>query len=102
MSNPKDKRMHPDDKRNMVIFFIACIALFFIYDRFISQPQMEAIKKSQEQALSVDPTVNSTVADKVVTRQEAATNGRRVQINSENLKGSLNMLSIIYLWWQKI
>ena len=36
--------MHPDDKRNLILFFAGCIALFLVYDIFIGQPHQEALK----------------------------------------------------------
>jgi YidC/Oxa1 family membrane protein insertase len=94
-SNFQDKKMHPDDKKNMVIFFVACVALFFLYDTFIYKPKMEALKVAQEQAElaanSPDTTVNGDAAPLSITREEALTGASRVTIESDTLSGSLNL-----------
>jgi hypothetical protein len=41
--NNKDE-MHPQDMRNMFIFFIAATILYFTYDAFILKPQAAQIK----------------------------------------------------------
>jgi len=90
MSNLENKKMHPDDKKNMIIFFIACLLLFFLYDKFISQPKMEQIRIAQEQA-ALNPVVDATVPTQL-SRDGAIKQSRRVTIESDNLSGSLNLI----------
>ncbi len=57
MMNDKDK-MHPDDRRNMIIFIIAAVCIWISFDRFILQPKMQAMVQArqaieQQAALSV-------------------------------------------------
>jgi YidC/Oxa1 family membrane protein insertase len=93
--NFQDNKMHKDDKKNMVIFFIACLALFFLYDRFIYAPKMEQIKETQEQMEMVAqnaPSINNS-APSIQTSNEilTETKSNRVQIQSDTLNGSLNL-----------
>ncbi len=89
MNNLDSKKMHPDDKRNMIVFFIACIVLFLLYDKFISQPTIERIKSAQEQA-ALNPVVE-TALNTPLSRDQAITQARRVTIETETLSGSLNL-----------
>jgi len=53
MNQNKDQ-MHPEDMRNLLIFFALAIILYFGYDLFIAKPQQEAMQKAksvQEQAI---------------------------------------------------
>lgn len=88
--NFQDKRMHKDDKKNMVIFFVACIGLFLLYDIFIYSPKMEKIKQAQEQA-ALNPTKNM-IGDAVsqdLSRDQAMAQSNRIKIQSETLSGSI-------------
>lgn len=87
--NFRDNRMHPDDKKNMVIFFVACVAMFLLYDQFIHKPQMAKIKATQEQA-ALNPA--PSVAPVAISREESVVGGNRVQIESDTLTGSLNLI----------
>jgi YidC/Oxa1 family membrane protein insertase len=87
--NFNDNRMHPDDKKNMVIFFAACVGLFLIYDIFIAQPQMEKLEQAKQLA-ATQPAIES-VTKQPITREEAVASGGRITINSDTLRGSLNL-----------
>ncbi|PCI01716.1 MAG: membrane protein insertase YidC [Alphaproteobacteria bacterium] len=92
--NYQDKRMHKDDKKNMLIFFVACVGLFFLYDTFIYKPKMEELKEAQEQSLidSKFAATHKNVAPvKNLSRGEALTTVSRVQIETETLSGSINL-----------
>ena len=86
-----NKQMHPDDKRNMIVFFVACIALLLVYDIFVNKPQIEKLKQAQEQAKINAPAVQE-VTVQTLSRDQAITGGSRVQIQSETLNGSLNLI----------
>jgi YidC/Oxa1 family membrane protein insertase len=87
--NFNDNRMHPDDKKNMVIFFAACVGLFLIYDIFIAQPQMEKLEQAKQLAAS-QPAIES-ITKQPITREEAVSSGGRITIDSDTLRGSLNL-----------
>jgi len=88
--NFNDNRMHPDDKKNMIVFFVACVGLFLLYETFIHQPQMERIKAAQERAAS-EPSLARAQMEPV-SRDEALSRGSRVTIESETITGSLNLI----------
>ena len=87
--NFQDNRMHPDDKRNMIVFFAICVLLYLLYDIFIHQPNMERIEKAKEQAaLQTQTQISQNL---IVSRDEALLQSRRVAIESKTLKGSLSL-----------
>jgi len=89
MNNLDNKKMHPDDKRNMIVFFIACLVLFFLYDKFISQPKMEEIRAAQEQA-ALNPVVESATLTQL-PREDALKISSRLTIETDTLSGSINL-----------
>ena len=60
MMNPnQNDKMHPEDVRNLIIFAICSIAIWFMYDTFILAPQTKAMKEArmaQEQLALTMPT----------------------------------------------
>jgi YidC/Oxa1 family membrane protein insertase len=86
--------MHKDDKKNMIIFFIACVGLFLLYDTFIYKPKMAEIQAAQEQA-AIDAELNrnspAASAPQKLSREDALGSGNRIQISSDTLTGSLSL-----------
>lgn len=88
MLNQKDQ-MHPEDRRNMLMFAVAALLVWFGYEHFFIQPRMEKIQQAykQEQALKdsgyVDTTALKTPRDAVLARSQ------RVAIENPLLKGSI-------------
>lgn len=95
--NFQDNRIHPEDKRNLIVFFALCVAVFFLYDIFIHQPRVEALKKAQEQAALQQ--LNAPSQPGGVTGGEAGTLDRtaaldlspRLTIDTGTLRGSINL-----------
>lgn len=40
-------QMHPDDRRNLVIFLIISLAMYFAFDHFVMKPKVEAMRAQQ-------------------------------------------------------
>lgn len=85
--------MHPDDKRNIIIFFVACVSLFLLYDIFIYKPKMEQIRAAQEQAEMAAQMAQTLVPSPVTaqSRPNVLQQNRRITINSDTVEGSLNL-----------
>ncbi|MBU6235794.1 MAG: membrane protein insertase YidC [Alphaproteobacteria bacterium] len=83
-------QMHPDDKRNLIIFFVACAIAFFAYDTFIHKPQMAALAARQqaEMAATAQAPLNGDAAAQV-TIAEALAASPRVVIDNPDLSGSI-------------
>ena len=45
--------MHPDDTRNLVIFIVASILIFFLFDKYVMQPRVDRIKEVQKQQVKL-------------------------------------------------
>jgi YidC/Oxa1 family membrane protein insertase len=86
--------MHPDDKRNMAIFAVACIVLFLAYDFLFYQPKMEAMRAAQEAArLNPTPALEQGTLNALPkTRDDAAAAGNRITIETDTVVGSLNTI----------
>lgn len=93
--NFQDNRIHPDDKRNLVIFFALCVAIFFLYDIFIHQPRVEQLKKAQEMA--AEQQLNAPSSPSVAAsggpqdRASILAQSQRVRIDTDTLAGSLSL-----------
>jgi len=92
----QDNRIHPEDKRNLVIFFALCVAIFFLYDIFIHQPRIEAMKKAQEQAAIAQTLALSSDVDSAVTapqsRETILIQNPRITVDTATLSGSLPLV----------
>lgn len=90
-NNPKD--MHPDDKKNLLVFFVITILLFFLFDNFIHKPQMaklqvEKARQAQLQAQKDLPEFQEAVEK---SRTDALSASSRVTIDAPELTGSLSL-----------
>lgn len=93
--NFQDNRIHPEDKRNLIIFFALCVAVFFLYDIFIHQPRVEAMKKAQEQAAIAQSVNAPSISDAVTTpqpRETVLTQNPRITVDTATLGGSLPLV----------
>lgn len=85
-------QMHPQDKRNLIIFIVVCFGLFFAYNQFIYKPRLEVLrqKHAAEKAVIDAPALNDAAAQVAapVTTDEARTAAPRIAIDSHTLHGS--------------
>ncbi|MEM6811381.1 MAG: membrane protein insertase YidC [Pseudomonadota bacterium] len=91
----QDDKMHPDDKRNLIIFGALSILLWLGYDHFILGPKMDQLNAARqaayEQALSQQQ--ESGLLEHVeVPRDQAIESADvpRISIENDLIKGSLN------------
>lgn len=106
MTNPtpdKKDSMHPEDMRNMIIFFVVAAILYFAYSTFVLAPQNEALKASQaikEQQIANGIVPSATQETKILPRAEAlkaaSTNAQaqRITIDNGALLGSFSTQGI--------
>jgi len=103
-------KMHPEDLRNLVIFGLISIVLWFAYTHFVLDPQkerMRAAQKVQQQAILEEQKNAGFVetaerpTEDIIAESEAS--GLRVEINSDHVFGSLNLIGarLDYLGLQK-
>lgn len=87
-------KMHPDDMRNLILFGIISIVLWFSYDHFILKPKLEKMRAAQEiaQEMAVEAQVQSGMTDDAERpRTEIISENRRVSIKSDKVFGSINL-----------
>lgn len=85
-------KMHPDDKRNMIVFFVMCALLFFAYDFFVGKPNAEARKAQQARIEAAQQQTAAATPDNDVgplTREEALSRSNRIAIDNPDLQGSI-------------
>lgn len=95
INNQPQGGMHPEDKRNLIVFFLCCIAAFVLYDIFIQQPHMKAVAEAQKieaakiQAAAVPTAANQEPA--VLPLKDAIAKSARIPIENPDLLGSINL-----------
>lgn len=95
--NPQNKdQMHPDDLRNLFIFCVLSVILYFAFDHFIQQPHRESIKRQQEatlqQSFQAPGLVNDAPQEQVLRpRTDILQDTGRVRIDNGKVKGSINL-----------
>jgi YidC/Oxa1 family membrane protein insertase len=90
----QNNKMHPDDMRNLILFGVISILLWFTYDHFVLAPKMEAMKAAQEVAKkeAVNLQNNSGMGiDVEVPREKAVSSGNRIQVDNNLIDGSINL-----------
>ena len=98
MHDPNNN-MHPEDRRNLLVFFAITIIIFLAYDMFIHQPQMrERRAAAQVQAelaarQAEMPQQDVTAASGPLTREQAlAVSDARLGFENAGVVGSINRI----------
>ncbi len=88
MMNQKDE-MHPEDKRNMVIFAVMALAVWLAYDHFLIRPKMEAARQAQEEAAARKSSgfVDTTTLKR--PREEVLAASARLPFQNRDVAGSI-------------
>lgn len=93
----KKDEMHPEDIRNMFIFFVLAALVYFSYDAFVLDPQREAIKAqneiNQEIKLAVESNNGGSAEAEAVARPRAEilSEARRVEFATNEIRGSIDL-----------
>ena len=98
-NNPNNKNtMHPEDMRNMFIFFAVAAILYFAYNFYVIGPQKEAMQQARQKQAELAANPQSPEAVKLaeiknpLKRDEALQNqaAQRIQIDNGEVHGSIN------------
>lgn len=88
--------MENQDKKNLVIFIVLVMTLYFFYDAYILKPKIDAYEEAQteiEETLSNDAVANiGAMSDFEAVerpRDEVIESAERLEINNGRIKGSL-------------
>lgn len=91
--NPKDQ-MHPDDRRNLIIFIVAALAIYMSFDHFVLKPKINAIRQEQLAAQGLlkqtGPGGEALVSEKIETRDQVVASGQRLKIDNGLIFGTLS------------
>lgn len=95
MNNPQNGSnnnggMHPEDKRNLVLFFALCLGAFFAYDHFIHKPKLRAVQAEQAR-IAAQQEAGSTASQIAAAQEAQAPKDVRISINNPDLEGSFNL-----------
>ena len=83
--------MHPDDRRNLIIFCAVTTAIFLLYNAFILAPQRAAreYQKKHEMEIVIDSLEATKVPELLRPRAEVLGDNPRVIIDSPTVRGSI-------------
>ena len=89
MNNKKDQ-MHPEDVKNLIIFLIASMAIWFLFNTFILNPktkEMKEAKKARAELLLKDPSLLEDV--KILPRAEVIAQEKRITFENAQVSGTI-------------
>ncbi len=93
MKQDKDK-MHPEDMRNLIVFALISIAIWFLYETYVLGPQTKALnqaKTARAELLLKDPKLLEPVV--ALTREEAVLKSavKRIPFTNKEVTGTINL-----------
>lgn len=90
MNNNKDQ-MHPQDSRNLIIFMLLSVALWFLYDTYVITPQTKAMKETQRARAELIEKEPELLTVKPLPRDEAIASTKRITLKNDELFGSISL-----------
>lgn len=93
--NPNDQ-MHPDDRRNLIIFIIAALCVYLSFDHFILQPKINAMRIEQMAAKGLGagttgPGSDAALTEKIGTRDQVVAAGPRIKVDNGSVFGTISL-----------
>lgn len=88
MKTTDPNNIHPQDMRNLFIFFLAAVIVYFLYTHMIIKPQQQALRESQKEYLQVEAQ-KPEAPTKMLPRDEALDESPRVSIENGVIYGSI-------------
>ncbi len=94
-NNQNPQGMHPQDLRNLIIFMICSVLLWFAFDRMVLKPHLEARQQAalaaQQKAKEAASAPGAELANKILPKAEVLAEGARVKIDNAQLTGSVSL-----------
>ncbi len=91
MMNDNKDQMHPQDSRNLIIFMLLSVALWFLYDTYVLTPQTQAMKQVQQARADLIEQEPELLTVKPLPRDEAVASTKRITLNNDELFGSISL-----------
>jgi YidC/Oxa1 family membrane protein insertase len=90
MKTRDPNNIHPEDMRNMFLFFVAALLVYFLYNNMIVKPQQEALRKASISALQVKTdAVTGLIEQQQRPRAEVMKESPRIAIDNGVIYGSI-------------
>lgn len=92
MNNNNQDGMHPEDMRNLIIFGVLSLVIWFLYETYILGPQAKALKAAKEaraELIVEDPKLLEPI--KLVSREEALSQTPRISFDNGEVFGTISL-----------
>lgn len=89
--NSPDGKMHPQDRRNMFLFAVLSILVWFSYDHFILQPKLDAMKAAQARAASLPSMETAMGVEAERPRDTIIAESTRIPVKNDRIFGTLSL-----------
>ncbi|GJL85750.1 MAG: membrane protein insertase YidC [Micavibrio sp.] len=89
----KQGDMDPGDLRNLFIFFVCSLALYFVFDHFVAQPKAEALRQQQKvqaELANIEAPGGTEIA-KARPREEILDETGRLKLDNGKIFGSISL-----------
>ncbi len=86
--------MHPKDKKNLIIFVLASLLLWFAFEHFVIGPRVEAVRQQQILAEKNAPQAKMAKEEsqKIIPRAEKIAGTKRIEISTPELIGTIPLV----------
>ncbi len=87
-----NQKAHPDDNRNLIIFVIISLILWFGYDTYVLQPRIQAQKEAQLVQMEqqrAELGVSEVVEER--PREEVISESTRIELDNQAIFGTINL-----------
>ena len=88
LMNKKDQ-MHPEDQRNLILFAIAALLIWFYYDHMFIQPKLKQIAEARQEANAAPDPSDTTAVH--LPRAEVIARTPRIAIDNGVVSGTINL-----------
>lgn len=87
----KNPEYHPDDVRNLIVFMVLSVMLWFAFDHFVLGPKKEAMRAAEvaRQEAAVQAVKNNTLPER--PRADVIKQGKRASLENSQVSGSINL-----------
>ncbi len=87
--SPQGGGMHPQDLRNMIVFILLAIGIWFAFEHFFIKPKMEAYKQAAIAQQMASPI--AALPATPLSRDDVMAKTTRLEISAPQLKGTLSL-----------
>lgn len=87
----KKDDMHPQDMRNLFIFCVLAVGVYFLYDGYVIKPQRAALMQAQQSQITASAGIAAQEEAKPRPRSEIIAEGQRIKLSNKELTGSISL-----------